>query len=191
MGLDAVITEIKEKARAEADAIIQEADAKKTEILTAAQTQVQLIKTDAEENAQKSASHIHTQEEAAGHLAVKREVLNAQKTLMDEVQAKTLEQICALPESFHKQAIASLLKKAQLEIQNGTVTCAARDTEALRKVLSDSEFAKFTAGDPTEIDGGIIVESADGMLQVDYSYHTFLNQVWESGLKDASDILFH
>jgi V/A-type H+-transporting ATPase subunit E len=165
MGLDAVITEIKEKARAEADAIIQEADAKKTEILTAAQTQVQLIKTDAEEN--------------------------AQKTLMDEVQAKTLEQICALPESFHKQAIASLLKKAQLEIQNGTVTCAARDAEALRKVLSDSEFAKFTAGDPTEIDGGIIVESADGMLQVDYSYHTFLNQVWESGLKDASDILFH
>jgi len=191
MGLDAVITEIKEKARAEADAIIQEADAKKTEILTAAQTQAQSIKTAAEENAQKSASHIHTQEEAAGHLAVKREVLNAQKALMDEVQAKTLEQICALPESFHKQAIVSLLKKARLEIPSGTVSCAARDAKALDMVLSDSDFSSFTAGNPIEIDGGIIVESTDNMLQVDYSYRTFLNQVWESGLKDASDILFH
>ena len=191
MGLDAVITEIKEKARIEANAIVQEAEAKKTEILTTAQTQAQSIKTAAEENVEKSASHIHTQEEAAGHLAVKREVLNAQKTLMDEVQTKTLEQICALPESFHKQAIASLLQKAQSEISSGTVTCAPRDTSALKEVLSDSKFSRFTAKEPIEIDGGIIIESTDGLLQVDYSYRTFLNQVWESGLKDASDVLFH
>ncbi|MDR2855594.1 MAG: V-type ATP synthase subunit E [Methanomicrobiales archaeon] len=191
MGLDAVIAEIKEKARVEANAIVEEAEAKKTEILAAAQTQAQLIKTATEENAQKSASHIHTQEEAAGHLAVKREVLNAQKALMDEVQKKTLKQIYDLPESFHKQAITSLLKRARLEIPSGTVTCAARDVEALKSVLSDSELKSFTIGEPIEIDGGIIVESTDGMLQVDYSYRTFLNQVWESGLKDASDALFH
>jgi V/A-type H+-transporting ATPase subunit E len=190
MGLDAVIAEIKEKARAEAGAIVQEAEAKKTEILTDAQTQAQLIKTTAEENVQKTASHIQTQEEAAGHLAVKREILNAQKALMDEVQTKTLEQICSLPESFHKQAIASLLKKAQSEIPSGTVSCAARDSDALKEVLT-SGFSSYTAGKPVHIDGGIIVESADGMLKVDYSYRTFLNQVWESGLKDASDVLFN
>ena len=190
MGLDAVITEIKEKARAEAAAIMQEAEAKKTEILADAQTEAESIKTAAEENAQRTASHIRTQEEAAGHLAVKREILNAQKKLMDEVQTKTLEQICNLPESFHKQAIASLLKKAQSEIPSGTVSCAARDASALKDVLSESGFSSFTAGKPANIDGGIIVESADGMLQVDYSYRTFLNEVWESGLKDASDALF-
>jgi V/A-type H+/Na+-transporting ATPase subunit E len=41
-----------------------------------------------------------------------------------------------------------------------------------------------------DIEGGVIVESRDGTLQIDFSYRTFLDQVWESGLKDASDILF-
>jgi V/A-type H+-transporting ATPase subunit E len=35
-----------------------------------------------------------------------------------------------------------------------------------------------------------MVESKDGTLQLDLSYRTFLNMVWETGLKDASDILF-
>jgi len=45
-------------------------------------------------------------------------------------------------------------------------------------------------GAPVEIPGGIVVESTDGDLQIDYSYRTFLDEIWESALKDASDILF-
>jgi V/A-type H+-transporting ATPase subunit E len=45
-------------------------------------------------------------------------------------------------------------------------------------------------GAPVEISGGIIVESTDGDLQIDYSYRMFLDEIWESALKDASDILF-
>jgi V/A-type H+-transporting ATPase subunit E len=48
----------------------------------------------------------------------------------------------------------------------------------------------YTKGDPVEIEGGVIIESKDGELQLDYSYRTFLNGVWETGLKDASGILF-
>ena len=55
---------------------------------------------------------------------------------------------------------------------------------------SNAEFAKFTVGEPVDIDGGILIEGERGALQIDYSYRTFLAKVWESGLKDASDILF-
>lgn len=41
-----------------------------------------------------------------------------------------------------------------------------------------------------DIEGGVIIESNDGTLQIDMSYRTFLDNVWEKGLKDASDILF-
>jgi hypothetical protein len=40
------------------------------------------------------------------------------------------------------------------------------------------------------IEGGVIIESKDSSLQIDLSYRTFLDRVWETGLKDASDILF-
>ncbi|HOJ96492.1 MAG TPA: V-type ATP synthase subunit E family protein [Methanospirillum sp.] len=190
MGLDAVIAEIKEKGRKEAEAIIQEGSARKEEIMNAARQEVEKIQLTVRDEVEKNLSHIISQEEAAAHLIVKRQILNAQKDLMDQVYRQALDKIITMPESFHEEAITSLLRKAKQEIAKGRVSCAARDEKILKKVLNESEFSAYTFGSVIEIDGGIIVESDDGQLQVDYSYRTFLNQVWESGLKDASDCLF-
>ncbi len=55
---------------------------------------------------------------------------------------------------------------------------------------AESAFRGYMAGNVVDIEGGITVESTDGELQLDLSYRTFLDIVWETGLKDASDILF-
>jgi len=190
MGLDAVIAEIREKGQAEAGAIGKEADAKKAEVLNLAQQKAEAVKSTARDDAGKTVSHIITQEEAAGHLVVKRQILNTQKELMDDVYRQALEKIAAMPETFHKDAISSLLRKASTEIPKGKVSCCKRDETVLKEVLKESEFSAYSFGSVIGIDGGIIVESVDGQLQVDFSYRTFMSQVWESGLKDASDILF-
>jgi V/A-type H+-transporting ATPase subunit E len=190
MGLDAVVAEIREKGKAEADAIRREADAKKIEILNLAQQKSETVKTTVREEADKSTAHIISQEEAAGHLVVKRQILNTQKELMDDVYRQALDKIAGMPESFHKEAISSLLRQAGTEIPKGKVSCCSRDEKILKEVLKESEFSSYSFGSVIGIDGGVIVESVDGQLQVDFSYRTFLNQVWESGLKDASDILF-
>jgi V/A-type H+-transporting ATPase subunit E len=57
-------------------------------------------------------------------------------------------------------------------------------------IAGNPDYAGFKVGTPVNIDGGILVEGDEGELQIDYSYRTFLARVWESGLKDASDILF-
>ena len=190
MGLDAVIAEIKEKGRNEAEAIIQGGNSRKDELLGAAKQEIELLKQSVKDDVEKNLSQIISQEEAAAHLVVKRQILNTQKDLMDQVYSQALEKILEMPESFHKEAITSMLKKAEGEIPKGKVSCALRDEKILKKLLEESEFSAYKFGSIIEIDGGVIVESDDGQLQVDYSYRTFLNQVWESGLKDASDLLF-
>ncbi|NLV26245.1 MAG: V-type ATP synthase subunit E [Methanomicrobiales archaeon] len=190
MGLEAVIAEIKEKGRNTSETILKEAETKKVEILNIAQQKSEAIKVAAQDEVEKFSSHIISQEEAAGHLAVKREFLNKQKELMDEVYQEVLQKISDMPESFHQESISSLLTKAKAEINEGKVSCCARDEKALQAVLTKSEFSEFSFGQIIDIDGGIIVESEDGNLQVDFSYRTFLSQVWESGLKEASDTLF-
>ena len=191
MGLEAVVNEIREKGRKEVEATRAGTRAEVEEILKDAQARAAAIKTSAEEEADRAATHIINQEASAANLVVKRQVLNAQKTLLDQVYTASLAAVGDLPAEFQEKALTELLKRAAKEIKKGVVHANERDTPVVEKILGQvKSLSGYRAGDPVEIAGGVIVESNDGELQIDYSYRTFLDEVWESGLKDASDILF-
>jgi Archaeal/vacuolar-type H+-ATPase subunit E len=190
MGLEAVLEEIREKGRKEAEAIRAESKADSDRILAEANRKVGEIKTATEEASAKQAARIVAQDVSAANLLVKRELLNTQKALLDEVYESTRAEIAKLPESFHREAIKKLLIEAKKELKKGSIHCNARDVAAAKAVLAEAEFAGFTLGEPVEIDGGILIDGEGNELQIDYSYRTFMNKMWESGLKDASDILF-
>ena len=191
MGLEAVVEDIREKGKKEAEKIRAESKQETDKILAAAGKRVGEIKLAAEAESAKQTAHIIDQEVSAANLLVKRELLNTQKALLDKVYETTLLEIARLPESFHREAIMKLLTEAKKEIPKGKISCNSRDLPAVKDIISgDPEFAKFKIGNPVDIDGGILVEGEGGELQIDYSYRTFLAKVWESGLKDASDILF-
>ena len=191
MGLEAVVEEIRVKGRTDADRIHAESKQETDKILASAGRHVAEIKLAAEAESAKQTRHIIDQEVSAANLLVKRELLNTQKALLDKVYETVLIEIAGLPESFHREAIKKLLTEAQKEISQGKIYCNKRDMAAVKAVISENpEFAKFKVGTPVDIDGGVLVEGEGGELQIDYSYRTFLDKVWESGLKDASDILF-
>jgi len=191
MGLEAVVEEIRAKGRSEAEKVRAESKVESDQILAAATKKSEAIKISAEEDVAKQATHLVSQDVSAANLLVKRELLNTQKALLDQVYEATRKDIAALPESFHREAIKKLLTEAKKEIPSGTVFCNARDVAAAKAVIAEhAEFAGFKVGTPVDIDGGLLIEGEGGALQIDYSYRTFLARVWESGLKDASDILF-
>jgi V/A-type H+-transporting ATPase subunit E len=191
MGLEAVVEDIRDKGKVEAEKIRAGSREDVERILAAANKRVAEIKLAAEEDVAKQAAHLMTVEVSAANLLVKRELLNTRKGLLNQVFKKTLSEIAGLPESFHKEAIKKLLSGAKKEIPKGTVYCNKRDVSVAKALLAEhKDFAGFSLGAPVDIEGGVIIEGEGGSLQVDYSYRTFLTKVWESGLKDASDILF-
>jgi V/A-type H+-transporting ATPase subunit E len=191
IGLKTLVKEIREKARAEAEKLQAEAKADTDQILTAAAKRSETIKLTADGEITKQTAHIVSQEVSAANLLVKRELLNTQKALLDQVYEATRHEVVALPDSFHREVIRTLLTQAKREIPNGKIFCNARDLATTKALIAEhAEFAKFTVGEPVDIDGGILIEGEKGALQIDNSYRTFLDKVWESGLKDASDILF-
>ena len=191
MGLEAVVEEIREKGKSEAEKIRAESRQDGERVLAAANKRVGEIKLAAEAESAKQISHIIDQEVSAANLLVKREILNSQKALLDQVYDTTRKEITGFPESFHREAIKKLLTEAKMEIPKGKIYCNVRDVAAAKAVIAvGPEFTGFRLGEPVDIDGGILIEGEGGELQIDYSYRTFLARVWESGLKDASDILF-
>lgn len=190
-GLKMLVQEIREKARVEAEKIQAEAKDDSDRILSAAAKRSETIKLTVDGEVTKQAAHLVSQDVSAANLLVKRELLNTQKALLDHVYEATRKEVAALPDSFHHEAIRTLLTEAKREIPEGKISCNARDLAALKAIIAEhAEFAKFTVGEPVDIDGGILIEGERGALQIDYSYRTFLAKIWESGLKDASDILF-
>jgi V/A-type H+-transporting ATPase subunit E len=191
MGLEAVVEEIREKGRSEAAAIRTASKQDVNSVIAAANKHVEEIKSGAEAESQKQTAHIVDQDVSAANLLVKRELLNTQKALLDKVYEATCSEIAALPESFHREAIKKLLTEAKKEIPAGNVSCNARDIPVLAALLAENpEFSGFKLGGAANIEGGILIDGEGDELQIDYSYRTFLGKVWESGLKDASDILF-
>ncbi len=191
MGLEAVVEEIRDKGRSEAARIQAESKQDIEKILAVAQKRVEEIKIAAEAESEKKTAHIIGQDVSAANLPGKREILNSQKALLDEVYEATRKEIAGLPESFHREAIKKLLTEAKKEISKGKVYCNARDVAAAKAIIAENpDFAGFKMGAPVNIDGGVLIEGEGAALQIDYSYRTFLAKVWESGLKDASDILF-
>jgi len=191
MALDALVGEIREKTEKNASAIRSEGQAGATKILNEAQAKSAAIKTSVEDETNRLASRIVNQEVAAANLVVKRDVLNVQKDLLDEVLKGTATAIADLPEDFHKKAVRELLKRAAKEFKEGVVYCNERDVPAVEDALNNLKtLSGFEFGGVIDIDGGVVAESKNGEFQVDFSYATYLSEVWESGLKEASDILF-
>lgn len=191
MGLEAVVSDIQEKGKRAAEEIRAETQRDVEKILGEAQNRVARIKLAAEQEVKEQTGRLMAQEVSSANLIVKREQLNAQKELLNQVFEAALQEIGKLPENFHRTALTELLKQAAQEIRTGIVHCNHRDIGIVKQLIAENPaYAGYRIGDEVQVEGGIIVESTSGDLKIDLSYRTFLDRVWESGLKDASDILF-
>ena len=190
MELEAVAADIREKAKRDAEAIREETRGETERMLGGAREHAAEIRSAAEDEVRGQAARMADLEVSSAKLAVKRMQLNTQKDLLDQVFRATLDAIGRNPEGFRRDTLRKLLSGAKKEIRDGKVFGSARDAQALQEILRAPEFSGLRFGGTADIPGGIIIESADGQLKIDYSYRTFLDRVWEAGLKDASDVLF-
>lgn len=190
MELEAVALDIRDKAKRDAGAIREETRKETGRILSSAQERAGKIRLSAEDEVNRQAARLAELEASSANLAVKRMLLNTQKDLLDQVYRGTLDAIGRQPESFRGDTLKNLLARAKKEIPEGAVFCSGRDTQALQEILRGPGYPGYQFGGTVDIPGGIVIESRDGQLKLDYSYRMFLDRVWEAGLKDASDILF-
>jgi len=190
MGLEVVVDEIKAKGNAKAAAIKADAEAQAKAIISEANTRAEEIKLAAEKDAEIQSERIAVREVANANLAVKRDALNAQKELLDKVYAEAVKEISNLPADVHAKAVRELLKEAGKQIKEGVIYTNKRDKAAAEDALALKTLSGFTFGGIIDIAGGVVVKSNDGQFTLDLSYQTYMDGVWESTLKDASEILF-
>ena len=159
---------------------IKEANQEAARIIKEAESKIESRRRESEEEAK---FLIETSKKKAlinAEIEAKRMELEAKKEVIDEVFEKAKSRIMDISDSKINSINNSLYKKAGKEIDIGKVYCNKKDSKTFKGVETIN----------TEILGGLIAESKDGLIRVDYSFDIMIESIKENDIKEVVDILF-
>jgi V/A-type H+-transporting ATPase subunit E len=181
MGLDKVVKDILDKAEVESKNIGAKAAADAAAEKQSAEAQAREI---AEmSKADLAIPKMRQRELSSAKLDVKKAKLNAEKDVLAEVHAEYVKRLAALPREKKVDIINKLIGMARKEIPAGKIYTNAADSDLVNG-------SGYEYGGNINCTGGIVVTSSDGSVNLDYTFDSILEDVWNSSMKPVSDILF-
>ncbi len=172
------------------------------EILDRASEQAKLIKEEAEEEAKRlkqaeiEKARIVFESEAAkiinaARLAAKKEIIRAKEEAVRKVVEKALEEISKVRESKEYPQIFRQLLEEALEGVNGKVVVRVNpaDVQMAEKLLSEMQVDGEVKGYPA-IDGGVIVDSAEGSITITNTFQSRLKKAAQVYKSEVMRIIF-
>lgn len=191
MSLDSVVEDIREQARAEAEAIREAAKEEAAEIIEEAEQEASQLIEQAKEGAERDSKQLREQQLSSANLEAKQLRLEARREVLDEVREKVEERLVALGSDEREALTKTLLEAALDEFGDDealTVHGRESDEDLLAELVSDDD--RLSVGDPVDRLGGIVVEGTSTRLRVDNTFDAVLNEVWDDRLRSISDELF-
>lgn len=179
MGLEKVKEKVLDEAKQKAKSRLDSAKAEARDIVKAISKNASEKEASSKKQIESEIELIKNREAAAAKLDSRKLSLAFRKKFIDEMFGLVKEKLEKLPDAARDKHVKKLLEKAKSEIDVAVVHCNKQDCKFV-------DNAKVTE---TDILGGIIAESADGSLRVDYSYETMLKQLKDSMLPELNEML--
>ena len=181
MGLEIVLNDITEGAKADVRRINEEANTAADSILNEARQASKEALGSRLAEVEEKLEQQRQQVLSSANLEVKRIVLNKRKALLDQVFVHALEQIKELPADKNEAYLKALIKANEAE---GSKIYSNKKSEKIVKKISSLEY-----GGSIDCIGGIVIENEDGTVRLDYTYELLLKIAYDRSLKAISDIL--
>ena len=182
MGLDEVAGEILAAGRAAADAVIKEAESEAARLTAEARERARLIREEKLEQAEKRARQLRVQELAAAELEGKRARLVMEREMLEAAAEQARAMMAALPKEQDERLLSEILAKYSAP---GYRVFAAKKNEPFLRAMPSVEYG----GNINRL-GGILFESRDGSVRMDYTYDSMLRDMVERSMKEISRLLF-
>lgn len=184
MALESVTKEIEADAQARAAIILKQKDKDIAEINAKADAQIAEMKEKQDKRVAETVGNLARQERSSAELESKKVVLSKKKDVLNRAFETALADLENMP------------AKQKLAYYKAMVASAKDVIPEPKAVISVND--KFTAADlgvtaveqSNKIRSGIILQSEDGKIEVDMQFSVLLKSVWDSNIKEITDILF-
>lgn len=183
MALDTVVEEILEGARKEADGLVQTAEKERKSILQLAEETVAGKRKAQDKQTEEAIKRLRQQELSSAELEAKRIILNARKGILDKTFEEVMKDLVGLGGEEKSRIYRIIVEKGMKVLPNARVYCPRGEARLLPKGMVGAVVE-------ADIPAGLILESTDGQVRLDYTFKTILEDVWEKELKNVSKVLF-
>ena len=184
MALDKVVNEIQESARKEADLRIQEAEKERAKILQEADQRIEKMHKAEEKDLQDTLRRMQRQELSSAELEARRIVLNKRKEVLDKTFEETLHELSNMDPKEKAAVYKKILSNGKKLVPRPKVFVPRNESSLISGVRGVESVEE------TDMESGIVMESQDGTVRLDYRFRTILESNWEKELKNVSGILF-
>jgi len=189
MGVDKIKSKILEDAKAEANKIIAQAEEEKAKILEKAKEAAEKKKAEILKKGEKEAEMTKSRIISEAKLEAKKKLLEAKEEIIEMAIDKLKEELAKLPEQpDYKDKLVKLIKDGAVSLGGGelVVRLNKRDLDLiedstlwnLEKEVENAtnKVTVLKKGEPVDITGGCIIETADGLKSLDNSLEAIFNR---------------
>ncbi len=185
MGLENVIDEIISQAEKQKQEIIDQGKQEAKKIVDEAMRKGNEQAKKFDEETRRIIGETKKMELSAGNIKTHKMMLEAKKSILDEVYNQVIEKVSKIDSSKRKEILHKLVERAEKELEDAKfVYCAGRDKE----LVSDMKGLKF--GGEIDCIGGVIVENSSKTIKINYTFDVLLKDVKEIYLNEISKKIF-
>lgn len=184
MALDNVKEDIIRSAEESVKAINAERDAEIAKIQDEANAVISDMRTKEDKRLKEALEQLVRQELSSAELESKKIVLSKKKEILAAAFDEALADLENAPAKTKKEQYKKMVDSAKKVISDPVAYCAKGET------VKAADIGVSTLNKLDTITGGLILESKDGLVQVDMQYRTLLQTVWDREMKGLSNILF-
>lgn len=181
MGIEKIREEILQKAAEAEKEIILDAHKKADGVKKSAAESIKHLEDEASKNIRVQIKALENKELAVQNLIANKMLFEAKKDIIDKAYSKGLDKITTMPKKEREQVIKKMVERAQNEIDVSIVYANKIDADFVDKKFKVKHI---------DTHGGIICETSDGKIRVDYTFATIFADLKEKTIQDISKILF-
>jgi len=184
MSLNKVVDEILRKGEERKREIIQLGQKERDEQVLQADKKIQENRQKAEKRNEAKTAQMEQQEASSAELESKKTLLVAERQVMEELREQVLEELADYPADERTKMYSKLISRAKKELGDCYVY-SNKDDKALLQLPSG-----VTSGGLIPCRGGLVFESKDRSVRLDFRFESVLDEIWNKNMKEIHTRLF-
>lgn len=184
MSLNKVVEDILRRGKEKELEIIRLGESEREEQLRIAERRIAENAARAEKRNAASIEQMERQEISSAELESKKTSLAAQRRVMEELREQVLSELSGYPAEKRKKLYSKLMARAKKELGECYVYSNQSDQPLLQLLPG------MTNGGVIDCSGGLVFESKDRAVRLDFRFETMLDDVWNRSMQEIYTRLF-